>query len=163
MPHRAEHDWEALDATSGIAKVEVKIGTSDWTDVTGKTSYTATLVVEGSHEVKVRAIDRADNIAEEVRTLTTIPPPSYTINWYVPLARVAAVVAIAATMATCRRRPVKPPEAKPPKIAPAPRSPTRKNLLKELNDLYKSGKISETAYRRLKKKYETKGKQSSQL
>jgi len=150
--------WEALDATSGIAKVEVKVDTSDWIDVTGKTSYTATWIVEGNHEVRVRATDRAGNVAEQVITFTTSPPPWYATYWYVPLGAVAAVVAIAAAMKSRGRppKPAKPPEVKPLKMEPPPKPPTREELLKELEELYRSGRIAETAYRRLKKKYETK-------
>jgi len=150
--------WEALDATSGIAKVEVKIDTSDWIDVTGKTSYTALWVVEGNHEVRVRATDRAGNVAEQSITFSTSPPPWYATYWYVPLGAVAAVVAVAAVMKSRGRppKPPKPPEVKPLKIEPPPKPPTREELLKELEELYRSGRIAETAYRRLKKKYEAR-------
>jgi len=150
--------WEALDATSGIAKVEVKVDASDWVDVTGKTSYTALWVVEGNHEVRVRATDRAGNVAEQSITFSTSPPPWYATYWYVPLGAVAAVVAIAAAMKSRGRppKPAKPPEVKPLKIERPPKPPTREELLKELEELYRSGRIAETTYRRLKKKYETK-------
>ena len=49
---------------------------------------------------------------------------------------------------------MKPPEEKPPKIRPPPRRPTRAELLRELGELYRSGGITETAYKRLRKKYE---------
>jgi len=150
--------WEAWDATSGIAKVEVKVDASDWVDVTGKTSHTFTWVVEGNHEVRVRAADRAGNVAEQVITFTTSPPPWYATYWYVPLGAVAAVVAIAAVMKSRGRppKPAKPPEVKPLKIERPPKPPTREELLKELEELHRSGRIAETAYRRLKKKYEAK-------
>jgi len=150
--------WEALDATSGIAKVEVKIDASDWIDVTGKTSYTALWVAEGNHEVRVRATDRAGNVAEQSITFSTSPPPWYATYWYVPLGAVAAVVAVAAVMKSRGRppKPPKPPEVKPLKIEPPPKPPTREELLKELEELYRSGRIAETAYRRLKKKYEAR-------
>jgi len=150
--------WEALDATSGIAKVDVKVDASDWIDVTGKTSHTVAWLGEGNHEVRVRATDRAGNIAEKVATFTFLPPPWYATYWYIPTGAVAAVAAIAAVMISRKRPPkppTKPPDVKPARIEPLPKPPTRKQLLKELEELYRSGKITETAYRRLKKKYET--------
>jgi len=149
--------WEALDATSGIAKVEVKIDTSDWTDATGKTSYVATWLVEGNHEVRVRVTDKAGNVDEKVVTFTFVPPPWYVTYWYVPGILVAAVVGIAAIRS--RRGPrklaTKPTEIKHFKVVRPPRPPRREELLKELEELYRSRKITETSYRRLKKKYET--------
>jgi len=147
--------WEALDATSGIAKVEVKVDASDWVDVTGKTSYVPAWLVEGNHEVRVRVTDKAGNADEKVATFTFQPPPWYVTYWYVLGIPVAAVVGIAAIRSRRRppRLPVKPPEAKPLKIVPRP--PKREELLKELEELYRSRKITESSYRRLKKKYET--------
>ena len=149
--------WEAWDATSGIAKVEVKVDTSDWTDATGKTSYVATWLVEGNHEVRVRVTDKAGNVDEKAVTFTFLPPPWYVTYWYVPGILVAAVVGIAAIRS--RRRPrklaTKPAEIKHFKVVGPPRPPRREELLKELEELYRSRKITETSYRRLKKKYET--------
>lgn len=53
--------------------------------------------------------------------------------------------------------PMKPPEVKPLGIEPQPKPATREQPLKELEELHRSGRIAETAYRRLKRKYEAEG------
>lgn len=150
--------WQCSDATSGIAFVELKVNALDWIDVTGKSSHTVTGLAEGNHEVRVRAIDKAGNVAEKIVTFTFLPPPWYVTYWYLPVISVATVVAIATIMISRRRPPklpTKPPEVEPLRVEPPARPPTREELLKELEELYKSSRITETAYRRLKKKYET--------
>jgi hypothetical protein len=57
--------WRVDDATSGIAKIEISLDEGAWIDVTGKTSYTFTDLIEGRHLVKVRATDNAKNVAED--------------------------------------------------------------------------------------------------
>jgi len=149
--------WEAMDATSGITKVEVKVDTSDWADATGKTSYVATWLAEGNHEVRVRVTDKAGNVDEKIVAFTFLPPPWYVTYWYVLGILVAAVVGIAAVKSHRgpRKPPTKPTEVKHFEVVRPPKPPRREELLKELEELYRSGRIAETAYRRLKKKYET--------
>jgi len=129
--------------------------------------YEASLrLADGTYKWHVRAFGVLGNVTKiSERSLVvdqkgTLAPilPWYVTYWYVPTGAVAAVVAIAAVMISRRgppKPPMKPAEVKPLRVEPPPRPPTREQLLKELYELYRSGRIAETAYRRLKKKYET--------
>ena len=153
--------WESGDATSGIAKVEVELDAFDWVDATGKSSYTFTGLVKGSYEVRVAVTDKAGNTAEAIRTFNALPPPWYITYWYIPVISVVAIVAIVAIKVSGKMPPKPPPEVKvkpPSEIPPKPpaKPPVKKEvlLLQELEEIYRSGKITEAAYRRLKKRYE---------
>jgi len=124
-------------------------------------------LADGTYKWHVRALGVLGNVTRiSERSLIvdqkgTLAPmlPWYVIYWYIPVIPLAAIVAIAAIMISRRGRPKLPtklPEVKPLKIERPRKPPTREHLLKELEELHRSGRIAETAYRRLRKKYETK-------
>jgi len=115
--------------------------------------------------VRLRFRDNSDPNAPSYDSYATLylasalPSPWYATYWHIPIILVAVIVVIAAVTISRRRPPklpTRPPEVKPFKIDRPPKPPTREHLLKELEELYRSGRIAETAYRRLKKKYEAK-------
>ena len=116
--------------------------------------WDTTIYPDGEHTIKVVAYDIVGNskLEEIAVTIRNVVEPPMTL---IAIGATIGVVFIGAlAFILIRRRPPKPPKVKPPEIKPPPKPPTREELLKELEDMYKSGRITETAYKRLKKKYE---------
>jgi hypothetical protein len=62
--------WSASDEISGLDKIEIYVdGSLNATFQPDQTSYLLTLA-EGRHEIKVKAYDKAGNVAEDVVTVT---------------------------------------------------------------------------------------------
>jgi parallel beta-helix repeat protein len=94
--------WRVDDAISGIAKIEISLDEGAWIDVTGKTSYTFTDLIEGSHLVKVRATDNAKNVAEDSVEFT-IRIPSLPWELYVATIVAGTIIIGVATVLYKRR------------------------------------------------------------
>ena len=60
---RVELAWEAVDATSGIARFEVSVDDGPWQSVGADRRFVVTLG-DGEHSFRVRAIDVAGNVRE---------------------------------------------------------------------------------------------------
>jgi len=73
--------WSASDAVSGIDRYEVQLDSGEVRTVTGTASWTFGEVAEGAHTVKVKAFDRAGNVAEATATVTVdVTPPDLTVS-----------------------------------------------------------------------------------
>jgi len=97
-------------------------------------------------------------------TVTSIISPTIVVGIAATL--VVAIIGGYLFMKSRKPAPPKPPpevKVKPP-LKPPAKPPAKKEvlLLEELEEMYRSGRITETAYRRLKKKYEAEANSSMQ-
>jgi hypothetical protein len=61
----------------GVSKVEVKVGSGDWMDATGTTSWSKTMTLgQGLNTINVRAIDTTGNPSETSSITVAYNPPS---------------------------------------------------------------------------------------
>ena len=61
----------------GVSKVQVKVGSGDWMDATGTTSWSKIVTTShGIHTIEVRAIDTTGNPSETVSIIVACNPPS---------------------------------------------------------------------------------------
>ena len=93
-------EWVVEHGTYDIAKVEIRLDSGPWIDVTGMTNYTFTGLPEGKHIVTIRAIDEVGNVAEDiikfyVELPRPAPPTVYLIAAAIVLIAVIAIAAIA--------------------------------------------------------------------
>ncbi len=87
--------WSAWDAVSGIDRYEVQLDSEEAKTVTGTAGWTFGEVAEGLHTVKVRAFDRAGNMAEATATVTVdATPPAVTVSSPQPGATLRGTVSV---------------------------------------------------------------------
>jgi len=62
--------WTGSDATSGIGHYEVRLEEGSWINIGINTTYTFTGLVDGSHTIVIKAIDKAGNTKQDTVTFT---------------------------------------------------------------------------------------------
>lgn len=73
--------WKGTDALSGIDHFEVRLDDESWTDVGALRRYSLSGIGDGSHELTVKAVDKAGNSAVSSVTFTVdATPPVVTLT-----------------------------------------------------------------------------------
>jgi hypothetical protein len=90
----ATASWASSDEPSGISYYEVRCDDEPWINLNASTTYAFTGLVDGSHMISVRAVDRAGNIAQDSVNFVVNTSP-----WPQPRYLEAAVVAVMVVVA----------------------------------------------------------------
>ncbi len=106
--------WTGSDADTGIDHYEVKLDDGSWLDVGTDTSHTFTGVSDGSHTVRVKAVDGADNskialVDFTVNTSLLLGPGWMDDIMIFAIIIIVIVVIVAAVVLVRRRKPPLPP------------------------------------------------------
>ncbi|MEM3069210.1 MAG: Ig-like domain-containing protein, partial [Nitrososphaerales archaeon] len=106
--------WTGSDADTGIDHYEVKLDDGSWLDVGTDTNHTFTGVSDGSHTVRVKAVDGADNskialVDFTVNTSLLLGPGWMDDIMIFAIIIIVIVVIVAAVVLVRRRKPPLPP------------------------------------------------------
>lgn len=106
--------WTGSDADTGIDHYEVKLDDGSWLDVGTDTSHIFTGVSDGSHTVRVKAVDGADNsrialVDFTVNTSLLLGPGWMDDIMIFAIIIIVIVVIVAAVVLVKRRKPPLPP------------------------------------------------------
>lgn len=106
--------WTGSDADTGIDHYEVKLDDGSWLDVGTDTNHTFTSVSDGSHTVRVKAVDGGDNSKIALVDFTVNTSLLLGLGWMddimiFAIIIIVIVVIVAAVVLVRRRKPPLPP------------------------------------------------------
>jgi hypothetical protein len=152
-------NWNGSDIGSGIDYYETKLDEGPWTEVGVSTSHTFSEVDDGSHVIRVRAVDKAGNLKEESVSFTVNTSFFGGLAWTDDITIFVAMGVILASVAGAvillRRRAKRPPP--PP---PAQTTGEGVETIKETEPLrilkmrYAKGEITREEYEEIRKTLE---------
>jgi fibronectin type 3 domain-containing protein len=74
-------EWTGSDGISGIDHFEIKLDNNNWVDIGMGTIYTLLSLVEGAHEIHVKAVDKIGNTNQaSVTVIVDLHAPALIIN-----------------------------------------------------------------------------------